>query len=121
MTVLLLFLAVPITCFVHLIDIVLSSKLCVLGSRAAPVMLSDYWFGGIPGADNQIRLVEDLLPEGTCGKGVQVFTGWEFSLVWAAIAASLVMTLLLPAAGGSPFTLASYRNATLLTGCIRVL
>ena len=92
--VLLLFVGVPIGGFVHLIDIVWHSKLCVLGSKAEPVMVSQAWFSGIPNADNQIRLVEDRLPEGTCGKGVQVFPGWEFTLVWLAVLASVSMAIL---------------------------
>ena len=89
-----IFVAVPIACLAHLLDVVWNSKLCVLGSAARPVMVSGAWFNGIPGADNQIRLVENLLPKGTCGNGIQVFPGWEFSLVWLAAAASLVMSLL---------------------------
>ncbi len=92
--VLIVFIFVPMACMVHLVDIVWNSKLCVLGSKAPPVMVSEYWFKGIAGADNQIRLVEDLLPGGTCGKGIQVFPGWEFLLVWLAIAASFVVSLL---------------------------
>lgn len=89
-----IFLALPVACFLHFIDVVWHSKLCVLGSTAPPVMVSDNWFKGIPGANNQIRLVEDLLPNGTCGKGVEVFPGWEFVLVWVAIGVSLVTTIL---------------------------
>jgi hypothetical protein len=57
-------------------------------------MVSNNWFSGIAGADNQIRLVEHLLPNGTCGKGVQVFPGWEFSAVWIAVLLSVMMTFL---------------------------
>ena len=84
----------PVVCFGHFIDVVWNSKLCLLGSTARPVMVSDNWFSGIAGANSQIRLVEDLLPNGTCGNGVQVFPGWEFSVVWIAVLLSLMMTCL---------------------------
>jgi hypothetical protein len=91
--VLIILVAVPTVCLIHFFAIVWHSKLCVLGDTTNPVMVSESWFGGIPGATNQIRLVEDLLPNGTCGNGIQVFPGWEFSLLWLAIAVSLLMTL----------------------------
>src|SRR5208282_5924868 len=52
--ILFLIVAVPLACFIHFINIVWISKLCVLGSSAEPVPVSSSWFGGIPGADNQI-------------------------------------------------------------------
>jgi hypothetical protein len=91
LAVLAILVVLPAVCFVHFLDVVWNSKLCVLDSTARPVMVSDNWFSGIAGANNQVRLVEDLLPNGTCGKGVQVFPGWEFSAVWIAVLASLLM------------------------------
>jgi hypothetical protein len=56
-------------------------------------MLSDNWFKGIPGATNQIRLVEDLLRAGTCGNGVEVVPAREFALVWTAVGVSLATAI----------------------------
>jgi hypothetical protein len=90
--ILIVLLGVPVACLLHLFDVVWTSKLCVLGTMDQPVMVSDHWFNGIAKASDQIRLVEDLLPNGTCGKGIQVFPGWEFSLVWLMLLASFLMT-----------------------------
>jgi hypothetical protein len=91
---LVVFVGIPLGAFYHFADIVLNSKLCVLGSGSPPVAVADAWYRGIPNADNQIRLVADLLPGGTCGKGVQVFPGWEFLAVWVAGGLSVLMTAL---------------------------
>ena len=88
-----IYLVLPVVCVLHFIDVVWHSKLCVLGSTAPPIMVSDSWFDGIPGAANQIRLVEDLLPNGACGKGIEVYPGWEFVLVGIAIALSFATTI----------------------------
>jgi hypothetical protein len=87
------YLVLPVTCFFHFIDVVWHSKLCVLGSTDSPIAVSANWFKGVPGANNQIRLVEHLLPDGTCGKGVEVFPAWEFALVWVAVGVSLAMAI----------------------------
>jgi hypothetical protein len=93
MVILVIFVGVPFGGLMHFIDIVWNSKLCVLNSKAEPVMVSQGWFFGILNADNQIRLVENLT-NGKCDKGVQVFPGWEFSLVWVAVVLSGVMAIL---------------------------
>jgi hypothetical protein len=89
---LIIFVGVPLGAFYHFLDIVLNSKLCVLGSNAQPVMVSAAWFHGISNPDNQIRLVADLSQQHTCDNGIQVFPGWEFLLVWLAIGLAVLMT-----------------------------
>jgi hypothetical protein len=75
MLVLMLFVGVPIGGFApsHRYCLEFQAVRARLKSRACYV--SHAWFFGTPNADSQIKLVEDRLPDGICGKSVQVFTG----------------------------------------------
>jgi hypothetical protein len=92
--VLVIFILVPIASALHFADIVWTSKLCELGSKTAPVFVSQSWFSGIEGATNQIRLVADLGQNGECNHGIQVFPPWEFLFVAALMVFQLVCSAL---------------------------
>jgi hypothetical protein len=87
--VLFLFIAVPVAAAIHFADIVWTSKLCVLGSKDAPVLVSQSWFSGFEGTSKQIRLVADLGENEECNNGIQVFPPWEFLFVAALAVCAL--------------------------------
>lgn len=98
--VLLLLVGVPVASGFHFIGIVADAKLCESGSKVLTPVL-DAWLSGIPKATDQIRLVDGLtvveqangVMEWKCVGGIQVFPGWEFLIVGAALAVSIAMTV----------------------------
>jgi hypothetical protein len=86
----LIFVVFPLGALIHFTDLFTSSKLCVLGEEAQPVLVSSVLCQGIPSATNQVRLVEDLTPvadakgvtHNRCEKGIQVFPPVEFLAVF---------------------------------------
>jgi hypothetical protein len=88
--IILIFVVFPLGALIHFTDVFTSSKLCVLGEEAEPVLVSSVLWHGIPGATNQVRLVEDLSPvadargvtHNRCEKGIQVFPPVEFLAVF---------------------------------------
>jgi hypothetical protein len=85
-----IFIIFPLAALIHFTDVLMSSKLCVLGQEAQPVPVSSAWWRGIPDAKDQVRLLEALTPaqdeKGTtryrCQKGIQVFPPVEFVAIF---------------------------------------
>jgi hypothetical protein len=85
----LVFIVFPLGALLHFVDVLGSSKICVLSEEAQPLLVSSTWWQGIPGATNQIRLVENLTPvtdakgviHNRCENGIQVYPPIEFFVV----------------------------------------